>query len=212
LSLREQFSFLTPRVGGGETAPTSEMSRAAFHRRLAGLGFSNYQEYLASDHWADVRVRYAKSRMLKRCYVCDASQYQLHHRTYKRLGHEWLTDFIPLCRDCHTAVHEFEREQGIQLYNAAKKYRASLGKAPRAFGPEKGMAKSARNKQKKPNPYKGKNAAKRKQRKSDPVKVYYGQPFKPHRDKLREQNDELHRRQVETKAKLLEARKQRKAA
>ena len=29
----------------------------------------------------------------------------LHHRSYRRLGHEDYRDVIPLCRDCHTRWH-----------------------------------------------------------------------------------------------------------
>jgi hypothetical protein len=34
--------------------------------RLAELGFASYREYLASDHWADVRARFSRSKLVTR--------------------------------------------------------------------------------------------------------------------------------------------------
>ena len=41
-----------------------------------------------------------------------SSEDDLHHRSYSRLGHEGSRDLIPLCRNCHMALHrvlEFDR-------------------------------------------------------------------------------------------------------
>jgi hypothetical protein len=78
-------------------------------RKLNALGIS-YDEYLASDHWQDVRRRYQESQMPQKCLRCRSKFYELHHMTYERLGAEALTDLAPLCRFCHEKLHEFDRE------------------------------------------------------------------------------------------------------
>jgi hypothetical protein len=74
----------------------------AFH--LKRLGFSTYQEYLASDHWRNLRKRYNDSDLPQRC-VCGRFRDELHHCTYERLGEEFLTDLVPLCWRCHDKLH-----------------------------------------------------------------------------------------------------------
>lgn len=32
----------------------------------------------------------------------------MHHLTYERLGCEWLTDLVALCKDCHEQEHDDE--------------------------------------------------------------------------------------------------------
>lgn len=80
-------------------------SRQKFHVRLRALGFSTYSEYLSSDYWTSIRSEYAESNLPKRCLACGAGPYQLHHRSYERLGREILLDLIPLCRSCHVRLH-----------------------------------------------------------------------------------------------------------
>jgi hypothetical protein len=63
-----------------------------------------YHDYLKSEQWAK-----KKKEVLDfwdyRCALCGSNtRIEVHHRTYERLGHERLTDLIPLCNKCHT-VH-----------------------------------------------------------------------------------------------------------
>jgi len=43
------------------------------------------------------------------CAVCGAewrlSHDDLHHRSYRRLGHEEYQDLVPMCRFCHHRLH-----------------------------------------------------------------------------------------------------------
>lgn len=92
------------------------------------MGYPSYSAYLQSDHWADVRSRFRKSKLKKRCHVCRGPYSDLHHRTYKRLGKERLTDLVPLCRDCHGEVHQWAKANangnaGFALWEAARKAR-----------------------------------------------------------------------------------------
>lgn len=68
---------------------------------------TNYERYLASPHWRSVR-RLALARDGYRCRRC-ASRHglQVHHRTYKHLGHEeqHLGDLETLCRRHHAIEH-----------------------------------------------------------------------------------------------------------
>ena len=97
--------------------------------------YNSYKEYLQSNHWKDVIRRFYKSKLNKRkCYVCTGRyRLNLHHKTYKRLGHEWLSDLIQLCGKCHLACHrllEKARKKGkrrITLWNAAKRLKRKRG-------------------------------------------------------------------------------------
>jgi hypothetical protein len=83
--------------------------------RLAELGFGSYREYLASEHWKDLKRRFFASKLISRnsadmfcCGACGETDVRLsvHHRTYKRLGREWLMDLMAVCDGCHETIHE----------------------------------------------------------------------------------------------------------
>jgi hypothetical protein len=76
-----------------------------FTKTLAKYGYTSYANYLQSGHWLDFRKRYRASGLPQRCAVCPEPSYDLHHKTYVRIGCEQLTDVVPLCRDCHKEVH-----------------------------------------------------------------------------------------------------------
>lgn len=72
------------------------------------LGRQDYRAYMQSDTWHAVRQRYWRSKLPKWCKGClkpPGLGFHLHHKTYKRLGAEWLMDLIPLCPECHRALH-----------------------------------------------------------------------------------------------------------
>jgi hypothetical protein len=73
--------------------------------RLVALGVKSYAAYLRSKHWQDFRTRYRQSGLPQCCAVCDGAKVSLHHVNYNRLGHEELSDVVPLCRGHHKAVH-----------------------------------------------------------------------------------------------------------
>lgn len=70
------------------------------------LGFSSYQDYLRSAHWAAVKKRYRQSDREQACIHCGDPAYELHHLSYARLGRELLDDLVPLCRTHHGALEE----------------------------------------------------------------------------------------------------------
>lgn len=79
-----------------------------------------YKEYLKTDHWRGVKERYYKSKLPQKCYVCGSKKFDLHHKTYDRIGTEHLRDLVPLCRKHHAATHKLVK-QGIDLLIAHTK-------------------------------------------------------------------------------------------
>jgi len=66
----------------------------------------SYQGYLDSPQWSA-----KKTIILKmwgwRCALCSAgTELDVHHSTYIRLGREFYSDLLPLCRECHELHHE----------------------------------------------------------------------------------------------------------
>jgi len=84
------------------------------------LGFASYSDYLKSEHWQEFRKKFfSKSAVCKnlrakfgelRCQFCHKSAVlHLHHKTYKRLGAEYLSDVVLICAECHEKSHERHR-------------------------------------------------------------------------------------------------------
>ena len=112
-----------PRALGTNPRAKGEGSRGS-GKRSAWVG--SYNAYLKSEHWQDVRKRYWASKLLKECYVCGRKDHlQLHHRTYKRVGCEFLRDLLPLCGDCHKGVHDLLKSKKYKdtLWTAARRYK-----------------------------------------------------------------------------------------
>ena len=92
-----------------------------------------YQKYLQSSHWKDIRRRYRESKLFDgQCYACSSTErLQLHHKSYNRLGRERLTDLIYLCDECHSIIHHILRIRAsgkTNLWNVARKLRKMIGK------------------------------------------------------------------------------------
>ena len=83
--------------------------------------FINYEKYIKSKEWQDVRKRYFASKMPQKCMACGAkkqSGFHIHHATYKRLGMEYLSDLRLLCSQCHQDVHKLQKTTGMRLLSA----------------------------------------------------------------------------------------------
>lgn len=118
----------------------SKASRAAkvseFKAKLSAMGFASYAEYLKSPHWADVRRRYWASKLPKLCHGCGAHgvPLDLHHRTYKRIGAEYLMDLVLVCRDCHQEVHRYEKKTSVHMWRSTNRVLRRKRKEVRAQG------------------------------------------------------------------------------
>lgn len=75
----------------------------------------NYQQYLQSDHWQQLRER--KEQKATRCAICATTKnLQTHHLFYKNLYDVQTSDLRVLCDRCHKLTHELIKE-GILVPN-----------------------------------------------------------------------------------------------
>ena len=105
--------------------------------RLSKIGFNTYAEYLHSEHWKEFRKRVFKRKDIQRLlrkygeFVCEfcfnGGLLNVHHRTYKRLGSEYLMDVVLICESCHERAH-FGFSRSIDLWRRTKKSRRAVTK------------------------------------------------------------------------------------
>lgn len=96
------------------------------------LRLKNYKEYLNSSCWHNTKQRFYKSKLAKRdskgnlcCGHCRRNDIvlHLHHRTYKRVGKERLSDLELVCELCHAFIHELAFKYNISIIKATNKAR-----------------------------------------------------------------------------------------
>ena len=104
------------------------------------LSKSEYYQYIKSPQWAEKRKQFYSSKLYKTlrqknkgwcCYCCgiDDRPLDLHHRTYKRLGAENISvDLVPVCRECHDAIHVLHKNSSLSLWSATKKIRQKINR------------------------------------------------------------------------------------
>lgn len=69
----------------------------------------DYNAYILSDEWKQKREQRLAMDGNK-CQVCGAVDgLEVHHLTYRNLGHEEMDELITLCRDCHKKQHKAEQ-------------------------------------------------------------------------------------------------------
>ena len=74
---------------------------------------SDYQRYLASRHWQEVRrAMLMRTGACQKCGRIDCIL-EVHHLTYKRKWRERPEDLMVLCHNCHEKHHFF----GMSLSN-----------------------------------------------------------------------------------------------
>jgi 5-methylcytosine-specific restriction endonuclease McrA len=66
----------------------------------------SYKRFLNSEYWQVVRAG-AIDTHGSHCHYCGGSGSDVHHKTYEHHGleHEFLTDLMVVCRDCHGIYH-----------------------------------------------------------------------------------------------------------
>lgn len=89
-----------------------------------------YRTYLNSVEWHKTKQRFRQSKLYKGCCaICGYKKNDIHHKTYKRVQKERLTDLIALCRSCHDLVHEIALSgKRYNTWNAVKKVRKMFKK------------------------------------------------------------------------------------
>tara|TARA_R100000734_G_C3319120_1_gene114332 strand:+ start:6665 stop:7234 length:570 start_codon:yes stop_codon:yes gene_type:complete len=70
----------------------------------------NHKNYVKSFIWRNKRKYLLKKRGIK-CEDCgyipnDSKYLHIHHRTYRRWGHEHQRDLKILCENCHNIIHD----------------------------------------------------------------------------------------------------------
>jgi 5-methylcytosine-specific restriction endonuclease McrA len=65
----------------------------------------NYYLYLKQPHWIFRRYLYW-SMHKKICEMCGGKASDIHHLNYKHLYGELDEDLMPVCRQCHTVIHD----------------------------------------------------------------------------------------------------------
>lgn len=90
-----------------------------------------YTAYLQSPAWQRVRAR-VLDRAKGRCETCGKPATQVHHLTYERLGHEYMSDLLAVCEPCHLkhdaayrTARERERMERRQAWQAEQEARAA---------------------------------------------------------------------------------------
>jgi hypothetical protein len=93
------------RSGSKRHLSRRDISQQEYHGSLSRLGLQTLEEYRKSEQWRETKRRYLTSDYPQRCLVCNSSDFDLHHRSYARLGAEQLFDLVPLCRRHHDELH-----------------------------------------------------------------------------------------------------------
>jgi len=96
------------RLTATATPPTeSVVNEPVDAKRLTELRAMPYRLYLRSPEWRQTRAA-ALVRAGNACSldVTHTDRLEVHHRTYARLGAEFVTDLVVLCYSCHELYHD----------------------------------------------------------------------------------------------------------
>jgi len=90
----------------------------------------NYNHYIRGRKWKKKRQQ-AFLFYGRRCQSCGCTRnLQVHHKTYDRLGREWMSDLAVLCNDCHGIVHGILPDDLFLLFDGIlKSLRSPLQRA-----------------------------------------------------------------------------------
>ena len=62
--------------------------------------------YEQTNHWEQVKQQASDAFGSEACQMCSNQATQWHHKTYRNCGTEIeYMDIVPVCDDCHLAVH-----------------------------------------------------------------------------------------------------------
>lgn len=108
------------KVGVNDQAGKNYVSRNEWLRLL---GFANYQEYLASDLWKNIRREVYKAKGHD-CFLCGNQAQALHHNRYHKndLTGKRMKFIFPICNLCHREI-EFKEKVKIGLPQAVKLFK-----------------------------------------------------------------------------------------
>lgn len=81
----------------------------------------NYQEYLNSEHWKNIKKETYKKQDI--CVLCKSKDnLNIHHKSYKAKGvnvlykeHKFKDLLIVLCKECHEEWHKYDEKWYAQI-------------------------------------------------------------------------------------------------
>lgn len=80
-----------------------------------------YQEYLKSDHWKDLRAekwRKCRKNGVVRCAICASTdKLETHHLFYRSIYDVATADLRILCSTCHEIAHELISSGELPKYS-----------------------------------------------------------------------------------------------
>lgn len=83
-----------------------------------------YNNYLKSNHWKNLRNKMLIENNYK-CQKCrktkEKYELQIHHKSYKNIGHEHKKDLVLLCKECHKKKHKEKDKTKRQKNKKIKK-------------------------------------------------------------------------------------------
>lgn len=104
------------------------------NRLLKELGLKNYQEYLKSNIWKQIKQKIANRRtkqkdFWKKCMICGSTRYiQIHHVKYTKIKEVSLHALRPLCNRCHQQIHIISLSSNLSLRVSIKAWRRIYNK------------------------------------------------------------------------------------
>lgn len=108
-----------------ENNPKPKKSQKKVKNYKSVKKYDSYKEYLKSKEWKKLR-RKVLARANRTCELCKMKKAtQVHHKTYKRIFNERLTDLVAVCGICHLDKHKLLTE--TQLENAVNKLMTEEG-------------------------------------------------------------------------------------
>lgn len=95
----------------------------------------HYEKYLESEEWKRKALA-AKQRANFQCALGTRHRgpFEVHHRTYERIGREAPGDLIVLCQDCHVRHHGFLTPRRLRLAQSGQFALPFVARSPK--GPE----------------------------------------------------------------------------
>lgn len=96
------------------------------NNKLKILNFNNYQNFLKSSLWKDIKynwVNWAKKHNKYQCFCGETDSLQLHHLRYgkiSKIGGSGLNLIIAVCGKHHKEISELSYKTGISIKQATK--------------------------------------------------------------------------------------------
>jgi uncharacterized protein YlaI len=125
-SLLGRESASTPNARLSRNLSKKNYNQFAFTKRnriLKTNGFEDYQEYLKSDLWKQIKKKACFKKEFLNCHIClSEKSINLHHTKYSRnMNKPILSGLIALCTGCHDKVHKYSRLRNVSFKSAYRK-------------------------------------------------------------------------------------------